>query len=107
MRCGKAILQAMRSAGVLGHVASNRAYSLRRRIGGIKISMRRNPLRNVVVDHSGFHRNALVRNIHIESPGHAGKADDDSRSIGHRTARESSACTPANKWDLMLRADLN
>ena len=87
MRRREAVLQAVRSPGVLGYIASDRADSLRRRIWSVEVSMQRNPLRDMVVNHSGLNDNALIRNIHIENSGHAGKADDDPICIGQRAAR--------------------
>ena len=54
MRNGKAVLQAMRTAGVLRHVAADGADRLRRRIGRVEISLRGNTLRYVRINDSGL-----------------------------------------------------
>ena len=69
--------------------------------------MRRNPLRDMVVNHPGLNGNALIRNIHIEDSGHAGKADDDSTRSRQRATREPCTCASRYERNPMPRTNLN
>jgi hypothetical protein len=59
----------------------------------------------MVINHSRLYGNSLIRYIHIENSGHAGKAEDNSCGVRQRSAGEPGTRTAGNEWNLMLRTD--
>jgi hypothetical protein len=102
---GKAILEAVRSAGIFRDIASDCAHRLRRGIRRIKVTCRRHALGDVGVDHAGFHGDALVGNVSRQDAGHAGKADHDAPVIGHRSSRQAGAGAAGYEGYVMPGAD--
>ena len=74
---GESILQTVRAAGVLRHVAADAAHRLRGWIGSIKETVGSNPLRDVRVDHARLDHYARVREVNFQDAVHARQADDD------------------------------
>ena len=60
------VLQAVRAAGVLGHVAADRADQLARRIGRVVVAVRRDASRDIEVDHARLDGDALVRDVDVD-----------------------------------------
>ena len=63
---GKAVLEAMRAARVLGDVASDRADDLARRIGCVVAAKRCHAPGNLQVRDTRLHRDPQVRDVNVE-----------------------------------------
>ena len=99
VRDGKSVFQAVRTAGVLRHVAANGADRLRRGIGRIKISLRGNSLRYVRINNPGLDDNLPVGKVNIKNAVHARQTDNDavrSRQCTSAQARPRSATDKRN-----------
>ncbi len=63
---GKAVLQAVRTAGILRDVAPDGADLLARRIGGVVVAMRSHPAGNLEIRDAWLHGDAPVWNVDVE-----------------------------------------
>ena len=86
MRCRKAVLQAMRAAGIFRDVSADAADRLRRRIGRVEIFLRRDASGNVEIDDPRFDDHACVREIDFEDTIHSRQANDNPVFNGERAA---------------------
>src|SRR5437870_297530 len=102
MRRREAVLEAMRSPGILGDVAADRADRLRRRIGRIEISVREYALRHMRIDHPRLDNDARVGNIDLENAIEPRQADDDSAFGRQRAAAQASPGTARHERHPML-----
>ena len=88
---GHAVLEAVRPAGVLGHVAADGAGALARGIGDVVQPVRAHRFGEPRVDHAGFHHGPPVRRDDREDPVHPGQGDQHRVALGERAAREAGA----------------
>ena len=79
--CREAVLEAVRTAGVLRHVAADRADDLARRVGRVE-EVGRHGLRDGDVRHARLNEDTGVVEVHLEHPVHAVQADKDPPSTG-------------------------
>ena len=105
MRRGKAVLEAVRAAGVLGHIAADRADGLRRRVRRVEVSERRHLLRDVRVDDARLDDDSLIGNVDIKNAVHAGEADARCRSHPGALRPKARAGAASHEGNLMLRTD--
>ena len=90
---GDTVGEAMGPAGVVGHVAADRAHLLARRIGCEVEAERREVLRQIEVDDAGLDPGDAIVEIDVENPVHPGERDDDRRTEWDRPAGEPGART--------------
>src|SRR5687767_3013688 len=83
---GEPILQAMRATRVLRYVAADRAHLLARGVWCVVIAVRRHLPRDLEIRHTGFNRDAAIRNIDLEHTIESRERDDDAARDWHRTA---------------------
>ena len=91
---GEAVLEAVRPAGVLGHVAADRADDLAGRVGRVEVG-RADRLRHGDVGHAGLHEHAAVVEVDvamlrmrvraISTPSATGRAPPESPSAPRAT----------------------
>jgi hypothetical protein len=87
----EAVLEAVRTAGVLGNVPADRADDLTRGVGRVVAAVRRDAFRDLQVRHAGFDGDPQVRQIDVEHAIQARKPDQHTVGMRQRPARESSA----------------
>ncbi len=104
---GEAVLEAMRAAGVLRHVAADRADLLARRIGCVEEPVRSDGLADVEVRDSRLDDDALRCQVDFENPVHARQRDDDALRDGKRAARESRPRAARDERHALAGADLH
>ncbi len=104
---GEAVLQAVGAAGVLRHVAADRADLLAGGVRRVVVAVRRDRLGHIQVDHAGLDHHALVGDVQLEDPPHA--REHDQHAVGHRQrpAREPRARATGNERHLEVVADLD
>ena len=98
-----AVLEAMRTARVLGHVAADRACRLGGGVGGVVEPVRPSRDRELRVDHPRLQHGAPVRGIDLEDPVHARGAYDDRAVQRHRTPRQARSGPPGHDGEAMPR----
>ena len=81
-----AVLQAVRAAGVLGHVAADRADLLARWIGRIEVAVGGHSLRHLKIRHAGLHDDPLGVEIDVEHAVHTCERDHDPLGDRQRAA---------------------
>ena len=86
----EAVLEAVRAARVLGHVAADRADDLARRVRREEVRGRHR-LRDRDVRDAGLHEHAPVRDVHLEDPPQPRERDQDALLDRERAAREPRA----------------
>ena len=88
----EAVLEAVRAAGVLGHVAADRAHDLRRRVGRIEV---RGPDRGRDGDvrHAGLAHHALVVEVDLEDAPQP--REDDEHAVLERAAPRPTGRCPS------------
>ena len=102
---GEAVLEAVRAARVLGHVAADRADLLARRIGRVEEPVRRDGARDVEVRDARLDDDPLRREIDLEDPLHPRERDDDPLGDRKRAAREAGAGSAGDERHAFARAD--
>src|SRR6266404_376909 len=107
MRGGKSIFQAMRATRIFRHVPTNAANRLRRRIGRIKIFLRRDAIGDIKIYYAGLHSYAGIRKIHFKDFVHAGQADYDAVFYGEGAAAEPGAGAAGYEGNFFAVADAN
>ena len=88
---GDAVLEAVRTAGVLGDVAADRAGRLARGVGHVVEPERRHRLGEPRVDHARLHHRAAAGRIDLEDPVHPGEGDEHRVGVGQGAAGEPGA----------------
>ena len=83
---GNSIGQGVGTAGILRHVAADRAGLLAGGVGRVIITLIRDGQRKVKIHHSGLHARALVLQINFQDLLHAREDQQDATFRGHRTA---------------------
>ena len=101
----EAVLETVRAAGVLGHVAADRADLLARRIGRVVVAVRRDSLRDFEVRHAGLDRHATVGDIDLEHTVEARERDHDAVLGGQRAAGQPGAVAARDKRDALTMAE--
>ena len=96
MVAGDAVQEAVRSTGVGGHVAPDRAHLLTRRIRREVKSERTKVLRQIEVDDTGLDPGHAVVDVDLEDPVHLRQRDDDRRPERDGSSRESGAGSPGH-----------
>jgi hypothetical protein len=87
---GEAVLEAVRAAGVLGHVAADRAHDLRRRIGRVEVRGRDGG-RDGHVRHPGLAHHALVLEVDLEDAAQPRQDHEHAVLERQRPARQAAA----------------
>src|SRR5882757_3173323 len=105
MRGSKSIFQTVRATRIFRHVPTNAANRLRRRIGRIKISLRRDAIGDIEIYYTGLHSYAGIRKIHFQDFVHAGEADYDSVFYGESAAAEPGAGAAGYEGNFFAVAD--
>ena len=85
------VLEAVRAARVLGHVAADRAHLLARRIRCVEEALGRDRARDVEVGHARLDDDALRAQVDVEHPVHARERDHDAVRDRRGAAREAGA----------------
>ena len=88
---GDAVGQAMGAAGVVGHVAADRARLLARRVGGEVEAERPQLLGEVEVDDAGLHPRDPVLDVDLQDAVHLGEGDHDGQAQGDGPAGQAGA----------------
>jgi hypothetical protein len=105
MRDGEAVLQAVRSAGVLGYISTNGADGLRRWVGCVEISPRSDTLGHMRIDDSRFNHHQPVGEIYLKDSIHARQANDHAALGRKRAPAQPCARSAAHERNLVARAD--
>ena len=100
---GEAVLQAVRAAGVLGHVAADRAHLLARRIRRVEVPVGGHRLRHLEIRHAGLDDDPLGVEIDLEHPVHARERDHDPLGDRQRAAGEAGAGAARDERDAVCR----
>ena len=96
---GEAVFEAVRTAGVFGDVAADRAHLLAGRVGCVVETVPGDRAADLEVGDAGLHSRPPVGHVHIQDPVHPGQADDDALGDRHGTAGEAGAGTAGNERD--------
>ena len=105
MVCGEAILQAVRAARVLRHVAPDSADDLARRVGSVVQLVGGRRGGDAEVGHARLDDRALVLRVDGEDLPHPGQPDDDPVGDGQRTAGQAGTRTAGDKRNPFPGAD--
>jgi hypothetical protein len=97
------VLEAVRAAGVLGHVAADGAHDLRAGIGRVE-EVGRHRGRDRRVRHAGLDAYALVGEVDLEHALQAGRDDQDAVGDRQRAAGQPGARAPRHPGGTGLRA---
>jgi hypothetical protein len=81
----------VRSAGILRHIAANRAGLLARGIGGIEELLILDRQRDVEIDDARLHHRAFVGEVEFEDAVHARERDNDPALARDRSAAQARA----------------
>jgi hypothetical protein len=101
---GKAVLEAVRTPGVLRHVAPHRADLLAGRVGREVPALRRRCPRHVKVDHARLDDGSLVGGIHLQDAAHPRGDDQYTLRVRQRAAGQASTRSASDERDLLLGA---
>ena len=96
---GDAILETVRPAGVLGHVAADGARRLAGRIGHVLQSERRGGLGEARIDHARLQDGAAPHRVQLEDAIQAGQGDQHRVAAGDRATGEAGAGAPRHERD--------
>ena len=99
-----AVLQAVHPAGVFGDVAADAAGHLAGRIRRVIKAIPRHRAGDPAVDHPGFNRDALVRQVNGDDPAHATGGDHQGGLLRQGPAGEARSTPAGNKRNLKLVA---
>ena len=102
---GQAILQAVKAARVLRHVAADAACDLRGRVRGVVQPERRHVLGNCEVAYSGLHPRHAVDGVHLENPVELREAQQHPVGQRQRAAGQPRARTPRDDRHVETGAD--
>ena len=105
MSGGESILQAVQATRILGHIAADRAYRLRRGIGGVEVIRRRTRAVTSEIDDARLDDDAPIGQVHFEDAVHARQADDDAVGDGQRAAAQPRSRSARNKRNPLAMAD--
>ena len=100
------VLEAMRSARVLGDVAAQRAGLLAGRVGGVVVAERGEDRGDVEIEDAHLHGHALIGDVDLEHLVHAAHLEDHGAVQGQRAAAEVGAAAPGHERDAFLGEDL-
>ncbi len=95
------VLEAMRTSGVLGYVAADRARRLARRIRSVEQSVRCDVLVEPEIHDAGLDRGAAVFDVEREDLLEAVEPDDDD-VVGERSAGQSGAGASRDEWESFI-----
>ena len=101
---GEAVLEAVGAAGILGHVAADRADLLAGRVGRVVVAVRRDLPGDLEVGDPRLHGDLPVGQVHVQHAVHARQADDDAARYRQRAAREAGAVAARDERHLRARA---
>jgi hypothetical protein len=102
----EAVLEAVRTAGVLGDVAADRAHDLAARVGRVEVR-RRDGRADLGVRHTGFHHDAPVLEVDLEHALHAAQDDHDPLRDGQGAAAQAAAGAAGDERRAVLEARLH
>ena len=97
MMNGEAVLEAVRPAGVLGHVPADGADNLTRRIRGIEQAVRLGRLADGEVGDARLHDRATAGRVDRHDAPHLGHHDEDTVRAGQRAAGQPGAAAPGHE----------
>src|SRR4051812_16606626 len=89
----------MRAAGVLGHVAPDRAGALTRWVWGKEETVGQRFFAELEVDHAWLNQGCVVSAVDLEDAIHARQADDDTALLRDGTPRETCPGTAGDDWE--------
>ena len=101
---GEPVLETVRSAGVLGHVAADRADLLRRRIGRVVVAVGGDRLRHVEVRHPRLHDHLSALDVDGEDAVQPRERDHDPLRHRQRAPGEPGAGAAGDERDAELVA---
>ena len=96
----------MWAAGILCHVAANRASVL---AGGIRSkveAMRSESVAEIEIHNSRLHSGAEVGNVDFQDAVHARKGKNDATASRNRSAAEAGTCPSGNNGNALARREL-
>src|ERR687890_1597136 len=105
--CGKAVLQAVDAAGVLGQVAADGGDDLAGRVWGVVVALVGDLLAHPHVDDARLDHDALVRDVHLKNLAHPGEHDQNARLDRQGPAREAGPRAAGNKGNSLIVAELD
>ena len=98
---GDAVLEAMRAARVLGHVAAHGARRLARGVGGVVQAVRRRGDRESRVHHTGLDQGNPVRGIDAENAVQSGEDQQHGGGVREGPAGQPGPGAPRHDGDAM------
>ncbi len=105
MRSREAVFQTVRAARVFRHVATDATHRLRRRIGGIKVSIGRNAGGYIQIDDARLDHHALIRQVHLKDAIHLRQTDNNTASNRQRALLRSGSRSARHKWNALPMTD--
>jgi hypothetical protein len=81
----------VRTAGVLRHVAADRADLLAGRVGGVVVAVGGRRPGHLEVDHAGLQDGPLVGRVDLDDRPHPGQHDEDAVGVRQRPAGQPGA----------------
>ena len=94
---GEPVLQAVRPAGVLRHVAADRADHLAGRVGRVEQAERRRGLAHRQVGHAGLHHGAPAHRVDLDDGTHPGHHDQHAVPVRQRAAGQAGAAAAGHE----------
>ena len=94
---GEPVLQAVRPAGVLRHVAADRAHHLAGRVGRVEQAERRRGLAHRQVRHAGLHHRAPAHRVDLDNGTHPGHHDQHAALVRQRPAGQAGAAAAGHE----------
>src|ERR671920_271436 len=104
---GKAVLQAVDAAGVLGQVAADGRDDLACRVWSVVVALVGDLLAHPHVDDARLDHDALVRDVHLKNLAHPGEHDQNARLDRQGPAREAGPRAAGNKGNSLIVAELD
>ena len=101
---GEAVLEAVRPARVLGHVATDRTHLLARWIGRVVVAEGGHLLRDLQIGDARLHGDAPVRDVDLEDTIEPGEANHDTARNRQRSTRQPRPVSARDEWQAFLDA---
>src|SRR4030095_13713657 len=102
---GEAVLQAVRAAGILGHVATDRADLLARRVRSVIEAMRSDLARDLEIGDARLDGHAAIRNIEGEDAIQARKTNDSAAGNRQCASGQSASVATRDEWHIVAMTD--
>src|SRR5215211_590740 len=104
---GKAVLQAVDAAGVLGQVTADGGDDLAGRVWGVVVALVGDLLAHPHVDDAWLDHDALVRDVYLQDLAHPGEHDQNARLDRQGPTREAGPRAACNKGNTLIVAELD